>query len=281
MASSGSSHHGSSPSGGNGGRDFIADLDNNKRHEEEWSWSIIGAMAKIQTQYSVEIGLDRDLPKDYFTDSDKLKFFWSGFSNSTATKHIMDILFRSIINFEMLAILLCSIFVQVFVFSNMDEKNYIELTVFLGSYFSVICYSVYITRHYKYFIFGDLSSRMMFFLMVGRLVFLMLSATVISNILYWLAKYFYANPKDLYWWTSKVYWLFDFVGYATSYLHGKEELFWVVYKNVLPEIVDTANEMMYVFLLFGLSPFVILIISKSIRRLRISNEKKQFDRGEL
>lgn len=268
-----------SPSNGGGGRDVIADMEKS-RNEEEWSWTIIGGMAKIQTQYALERGLDQNLPKDYFTDSDKLKFFWSGFANSTATKHILDIVFRSVINWEILLILLCSIFVQVFVFSNMTEGKYIDAITFFISYFSVMGYSIYITRHFNYFIYGDLSARMMFWLMVGRLCFLALSATVLSSFLFWMVNYFENDPKELYGWTSGIYWIFNLFSSAYSLFGNKQQFFMTVYQLVLPEIRHTANEMVLVFLFFGLAPFVLLIFGKILRATRISNERKKFDRGE-
>lgn len=268
-----------SPSNGGGGRDVIADMEKS-RNEEEWSWTIIGGMAKIQTQYALERGLDQNLPKDYFTDSDKLKFFWSGFANSTATKHVFDIVFRSVINWEILLILLCSIFVQVFVFSNMTEGKYIDAITFFISYFSVMGYSIYITRHFNYFIYGDLSARMMFWLMVGRLCFLALSATVLSSFLFWMVNYFENDPKELYGWTSGIYWIFNLFSSAYSLFGNKQQFFMTVYQLVLPEIRHTANEMVLVFLFFGLAPFVLLIFGKILRATRISNERRKFDRGE-
>ena len=277
-AGSGSQGAPASPSSG-GGRDVIADMEKN-RNEEEWSWTIIGGMARIQTQYAIERGLGEDLPKDYFTDSDKLKYFWSGFANSTATKHILDIVFRSVVNWEILLILLSSVFVQVFVFSNMPESKYIDSITFFVSYFSVIGYSIYITRHFNYFIYGDLSARMMLFLMIGRLCFLALSATILSSFLFWMVNYFENAPKELYGWTSGIYWIFNLFGSAYTFLGNKQQFFMTVYKFVLPEIRHTANEMVLVFLSFGLAPFVLLIIGKILRVTRISNERKRFDRGE-
>lgn len=277
MAGSGAAP--ASPSNGGGGRDVIADMEKS-RNEEEWSWTIIGGMAKIQTQYALERGLDQNLPKDYFTDSDKLKFFWSGFANSTATKHIFDIVFRSVVNWEILLILLCSIFVQVFVFSNMTEGKYIDALTFFISYFSVMGYSIYITRHFNYYIYGDLSARMMFWMMIGRLCFLALSATVLSSFLFWMVDYFENAPKELYGWTSGIYWIFNLFNSAYSLFGNKQQFFMTVYQLVLPEIRHTANEMVFVFLFFGLAPFVLLIFGKVVRATRISNERKKFDRGE-
>lgn len=172
------------------------------------------------------------------------------------------------------------VFVQVFVFSSMENHLYINSLIFFGSYFSIVCYSLYITRHYRYFVYGDLSSRMMLYLMIGRLLFLLLSAFVLSSFLYWLVGYCEDNPKELYGWTSGIYWIFNLFDSAYSFFGTKEQFFKIVYRLVLPEIKDTANEMLTVFVAFGISPFLVLFAIKILRSIRIKREHQKFDRGE-
>ena len=279
MPQASSNHQSPSPNSAGGSRDFIADIDNNK-HDEEWSWTIIGAMARIQTQYAIEQGLDRKLPRDYFTDADRLKFFWSGFSNSSATKHFMDILFRSIINWEIILLIFLMVFVQIFVFSHYEGSQVINYIIFLGSYFSIVCYSLYITIHYRYFVYGDLSARMMFALMLGRLLFLCLSATVLSVALNSTANYLESNPKELYGWTSGIYFIINLFCNAKYYFGSKEDFYLVFYNQVLPEIKETSNEMLIVFFIFGVAPFILMYLSKSITLSRIKNEQEKFNKGE-
>lgn len=272
-----SSSHQSTPSS-SGGRDIVTDLDRSK-HQQEWAHSIIDAMAKIQTQYAIERKLDQNLPKDYLTDADKIKFFWSGFSNSSKPKHFLDIIFTSVINWEVIFIVLFSILGQVFTLAFFDNSRTISILTFICSYFSVITYSLYITKHFNYYVFGDISSRMMFYLMIGRLCFLALSSTILTSFLYWLVQFFEANPKTLYGWTNGFYWITNLFFQAHYIFGDRENFFYFVFKLVLPEIQNTADEMIFVFLLFGLLPFAVLLIGKILRIFRIKREQNRFKKG--
>lgn len=262
-----------------GGRDFIAEMDS-VRHEEEWSWTIIGAVARIQSQYAIERNMDGNLPKDYFTDADKLKFFWSGLTNSSSVKTFFDLLIRSVINWEVILLIFVMVFAQIFIYSAFESKNLINATVFICSYFSVVGYSVYIAMRFRYFVYGDLSAKMMLYLIMGRILFLLISAFVLSTFIYYLVDYFENNPKELYGWCSGLYWIFNVFDIGHSILGNKQQFYLTVYNYVLPELRSTGNEMLVTFGVFGLLPLVLMFFGKSIRTYRIKRETKKFDKGE-
>ena len=261
------------------GKDFIATLDE-KKHEEDWSHTIIGAMARIQAQFAIEQKLNESLPKDYFTDADRLKFFWSGFSNSSNIKHVADVFFRSIINWEIIFLILVMIFAQTFFLARLDGVQFLDTAVFFGSYLSVVGYSLYITYHCKYYVYGDMSSRMMLALILGRILFLTISASILSYTLYWIADYFSKNPKDLYGWTSGLYWVFDLFMNAKNWFGSKQTFYISVYENVLPQLAKTSREMLFVFVAAGILPPVVMFIVKSLRTARIRKERKLFGKGK-
>lgn len=262
-----------------GGKDFIAEMDS-VRHEEEWSWTIIGAMARIQSQYAIERNIDGKLPKDYFTDADKLKFFWSGLTNSSSVKTFFDLIIRSIINWEIILLIFVMVFAQVFILTTVEGKQLIDISVFITSYFSIVGYSVYIAIRFRYFVYGDLSSRMMFFLILGRIVFLAISAFVLSTFIFFIVNYFENNPKELYGWCSGLYWIFDMFEVAHGWLGTKEQFYLVVYKLVLPELRQTGKEMLAIFAFCGLLPLFLMFTGKTFRTIRIKRETNKFNKGE-
>ena len=271
---------GSSPSHNHSsGKDFIAELDS-VRHEEEWSWTIIGAMARIQSQYAIERNIENKLPKDYFTDADKLKFFWSGLTNSSSVKTFFDLLIRSIVNWEIILLLFAMVLAQVFIFSTFENKPFIPIAIFACTYFSIVGYSLYIASCFKYFVYGDLSARMMFMLMMGRIVFLLISATVLSAFIFFIVTYFENNPKELYGWSSGLYWILNVFEIAHDWLGTKEQFYTVMYQQVLPELRATGKEMLSVFTLFGLLPLVLMLTGKAFRSIRIARETRTFNKGE-
>ena len=261
------------------GRDFIAEMDS-VRHEEEWSWTIIGAMARIQSQYAIERNIDGALPKDYFTDADKLKFLWSGLTNSSSVKTFPDLIIRTIINWEVIFLIIIMVFAQVFIFSTVEGKGLIRASIFACSYFSIVGYSIYIALRFKYFIYGDLSARMMLMLMIGRMLFLTLSAFVLSSFIFFTVSYGENNPKTLYAWCSGFYWFVNLFDNAHSWLGSKEQFFHVVYTLVLPELKQTGKEMLSVFTLFGLLPLGIMLFGKAYRTLRIARQRQLFNKGD-
>lgn len=262
-----------------GGKDFIAEMDS-VRHEEEWSWTIIGAMARIQSQYAIERNIDNKLPKDYFTDADKLKFLWSGLTNSSSVKTFPDLIIRTVINWEVILLMFVMVFAQVFIFSSIEGKQFIDITVFACSYFSIVGYSIYIASRFRYFVYGDLSSRMMLMLMLGRIVFLFISAFVLSTFIFFIVDYFENNPKELYGWCSGLYWIFDMFGVAQGWFGTKQQFYLVVYKLVLPELKQTGKEMLAVFAIFGFMPLLLMFTGKAFRTIRISRETQKFNKGE-
>ena len=279
MAISGGSS-GYSPSGASGGgRDVVAEVDNGV-HKQEWSYSIISAMGRIQKQYAIEQGLDRTLHKDYLTDEDKFRFFWSGFTNSNSPKTFLDIFFKSVFNWEVFTLILLIIFSKIIIYSKYPQWDSANIAIFGISYISVIGFSLYLSFKWRYFVKGDLSSLMMQMLIAGRMLFLLMTAGIISFLLIWLSEYFANNPKELFSYTKGIYWLFDVVGQA-NVLGTKREFFVLANTTVIPELSTTGKEMLVAFIGFGFLPFAVLYIAKIIRYMRISKERKRFEKGDL
>lgn len=262
-----------------GGRDVVAEVDNGI-HKQEWSFSIVSAMARIQKQFAIEQGLDRNLHKDYLTDEDKFRFFWSGFTNSNSPKTFLDVFFKSIINWEVFLLMFMIIFSKTILYSKYPDWDNVNIVIFGVSYFSIIGFSIYLSLKWRYFVKGDLASLMMQMLILGRLFFLLLTAGIISYLLISISSYFTNNPKELYSYIKGIYWFFDLVGQA-EVLGSKKEFFSLAKKIIVPELSSTGNEMLTAFIVFGVLPFVVLYTAKYIRYSRISQEREKFEKGEI
>jgi hypothetical protein len=279
MAMSGG-NSGYSPGGASGGgRDVVAEVDNGI-HKQEWSYSIISAMGRIQKQYAIEQGLDRKLHKDYLTDEDKFRFFWSGFTNSNSPKTFIDVFFKSVLNWEVFALILLIIFSKIIVYSKYPDWENANIAVFGISYISIIGFSIYLSLKWRYFVKGDLSSLMMQMLILGRLLFLLMTAGIISFLLITISNYFINNPKELYSYVKGIFWMFDLVGQA-DILGTRKDFFILANEIVIPELSTTGKEMLVAFIGFGVLPFIVLYAVKIARKLRISKEREKFEKGEL
>lgn len=271
-------------SGGNaslsgGGRDIVAEVDNGI-HKQEWSYSIVAAIARIQKQFAIEQGLDRKLHKDYLTDEDKFRFFWSGFTNSSSPKTFLDIFFKSVFNWEVFALMFLIIFSKIVLYSKYPNWDSVELAIFGFSYISIIGFSAYLSLKWRYFVMGDLSSMMMKMLIIGRLSFLLMTAGIISFLLIGLSNYFTNNPSELVSYVKGIFWIFDLVGQA-DVLGSKREFFLLAKNTVVPELAKTGKEMFVAFVSFGIAPLVVLYVAKYIRTNKISKERERFERGEM
>lgn len=271
-------------SGGNaslsgGGRDIVAEVDNGI-HKQEWSYSIVAAIARIQKQFAIEQGLDRKLHKDYLTDEDKFRFFWSGFTNSSSPKTFLDIFFKSVFNWEVFALMFLIIFSKIVLYSKYPNWDSVELAIFGFSYISIIGFSAYLSLKWRYFVMGDLSSMMMKMLIIGRLSFLLMTAGIISFLLIGLSNYFTNNPSELVSYVKGIFWIFDLVGQA-DILGTKREFFLLAKNTVVPELAKTGKEMFVAFVSFGIAPLVVLYVAKYIRTNKISKERERFERGEM
>jgi len=271
-------------SGGNaslsgGGRDIVAEVDNGI-HKQEWSYSIVAAIARIQKQFAIEQGLDRKLHKDYLTDEDKFRFFWSGFTNSSSPKTFLDIFFKSVFNWEVFALMFLIIFSKIVLYSKYPNWDSVELAIFGFSYISIIGFSAYLSLKWRYFVMGDLSSMMMKMLIIGRLSFLLMTAGIISFLLIGLSNYFTNNPSELVSYVKGIFWIFDLVGQA-DVLGSKREFFLLAKNTVVPELAKTGKEMFIAFVSFGIAPLIVLYVAKYIRTNKISKERERFERGEM
>ncbi len=271
-------------SGGNaslsgGGRDIVAEVDNGI-HKQEWSYSIVAAIARIQKQFAIEQGLDRKLHKDYLTDEDKFRFFWSGFTNSSSPKTFLDIFFKSVFNWEVFALMFLIIFSKIVLYSKYPNWDSVELAIFGFSYISIIGFSAYLSLKWRYFVMGDLSSLMMKMLIIGRLSFLLMTAGIISFLLIGLSNYFTNNPSELVSYVKGIFWIFDLVGQA-DVLGSKREFFLLAKNTVVPELAKTGKEMFIAFVSFGIAPLIVLYVAKYIRTNKISKERERFERGEM
>ncbi|CUU89832.1 Uncharacterised protein [Campylobacter hyointestinalis subsp. hyointestinalis] len=256
----------------NSKQDIVQELDS-AVFKQEWSYSIIGAMDKIQKQFAIEQNLDVKLHKDYLSDRDKLRYFWSGFTNSAAPKTFLDVLIKSVLNWEILLLIFLIVFVKIFVLEHLDSIDYVKLTIFVFSYISIISYSLYLSIKWRYFVHGDLSSIMMFYLLVGRLLFLVITAMSISYIIHFSINWLYANPESMFQISNGLFWVLNELGIST--IPNKIVFFKFMSSIVFPAIKYTSYELLIVFLLFGFLPFATMIIAKllTIRKKKIDQKK--------
>ncbi len=258
-----------------GGGDIIADLDNEFKtnSKEQWSNTIISAMAKIQKLYAVESGLDEPLPVDFLSDEEKIKFFWSGFVNSNKTKGWLDLIIKTIFHWEFFFILIVSTFFKIYAIKDME--NSINILLFFAGYATVLFYTIYLLSHNKYYLKGCLTSRMMFLLMSGRLVYLVVSSSVISIIILWLIDFFKTNPQELVDWLVAI----EKISSIFSISFDIEEVFYYMSNTVFPIISQSTQQMIVVFGVFGITPFIIAFIIKRKRDKRIQKQRQEYERG--
>lgn len=252
--------------------DIVTELDA-AAHKQEWCHSIIGAMEKIQKQFAIEQNLDVKLHKDYLSDRDKLKFFWSGFTNSSAPKTFFDIFFKSIFNWEIILFLFLIVFLKIYIYDN-PSIHYANLIIFTCSYISIISYSLYFCIKWRYYVYGDLSSKMMIYLLIGRLSFLIIVSIALSCGIIYGINYLYSYPKTAYEISNGVYWILDELS-LLNHFTNKIDFFNFIMTKILPTLRYTAYEMLFIFLIFGILPFFIIIIARVvISKKRIKDEQR-------
>lgn len=258
------------------GRDTIADIDNVlKEGNVEHSLTIISAMSKIQRLYAIEQKLDEPLPKDIFADEDKIRFFWSGFVNSNKTKTWIDIALKSIFHWEFFFILIFSTIIKFYALK--DLENSTNIAFFFIGYATVIIYAFYLMAHYKYYIFGLVASKMMLFLMFGRFMYLIFVASVTSFVFLWIYDYFTLNLDELYGFSQTIFNILKFFKIFPFY--DTEELYYFLLNEALPLIKANTNNMIIIFIIFGILPFFTMLLIKHLRTQNINKQLKKYEQG--
>lgn len=258
-----------------GGRDFIADFDNT-RSTDEWAYSIISAMGKIQKQYAIEQGLDEPLPKEYFTDEDRVRFFLSGFSNSNNRKHFIDVILAPFIHWELIFILVIATFFKIYLLSTIENHGASIAMMFLIGYGTIITYSIYLSQKWRYFVYGDIASKMFLWLILGRFIYLICIGITISYLLISAINYLLQNPKMLLEYSYRIYWLIDFFGVS---LGSKKEFAIAMYREILPTLKQETRNMLLTCALLGIAPLVSAGISKIILDYKYHQQKKKYEEG--
>lgn len=259
-----------------GGRDVITDIDNTlKDAKEQHSFTIIAAMSKIQRLYAIEESLDEPLPRDVFADEDRIRFFWSGFVNSNKTKTWIDIVLKSIFHWEFFFILIFSTIIKFYALK--DIENSTNIAFFFIGYATVIIYAFYLMAHYKYYIFGLIASRMMFYLMFGRFVYLIFVASVTSFIFLWIFGYFSENTDELYSWSEAIFNFLNF--FKISPFYDTNALFYFLLNDALVLLKENTNNMIIIFVIFGILPFFTMLLIKKIRTENIKKQIKKYEKG--
>lgn len=258
-----------------GGNDIISDIDNNFKNEykEQWSNTIISAMAKIQKLYAVESGLDEPLPPDFLTDEDKIKFFWSGFANTNKTKNWLDIIIKTVFHWEFFFILFVSTFLKIYAIK--DMQNNINVFLFFTGYTTVLFYTIYLLAHSRYYLKGYLASRMIFLIMVGRLIYLLVAATLISTLILLTIGHFTTYPQELADWLLAI----SNIASIFSLDFDIKEAFHYMNDIVFPIITQSTHQMIIIFLFFGILPFMVTFFIKRKRDKKIKRQREEYEKG--